>query len=125
MSEKRIAIIGASNKRERYANKAVRAYRDAGFTVYPVHPQEKEVEGLRVYKSVLDISEQIDEVSLYIPAAAGMQIIEQIAQKGIKKVYFNPGTESDELVAKAKQRGIDPLLTCSILALGKNPGDYV
>lgn len=122
---KRIAIIGASNKRERYANKAVRAYRDAGFTVYPVHPQEKEVEGLKVYKSVLDISEQIDEASLYIPAAAGMQIIEQIAQKGIKEVYFNPGTESDELVAKAKQLGINPLLTCSIHAIRKDPGDYV
>ena len=124
MSENRIAVIGATHKRERYANKAIRAYRDAGFTVYPVHPREEEVEGIKVFKKVSDLPEEVETASLYIPPAAGMQIIEQIAQKGIKKVYFNPGTESDDLVAKAKQLGITPFLTCSINAIGKNPGDY-
>jgi hypothetical protein len=121
---KSIAIIGASNKRDRFANKAVRAFRDAAYTVYPVHPQEKTVEGLPVYKTVLDIPGPVDIASLYIPPAAGMRVIEQIAKKGIKQVYVNPGADSKELLAKADQLGVETLNVCSIVAIGKKIEDY-
>ena len=43
-----IAVIGASNDRTKFGNKAVRAYLSQGFTVYPVNPKAEEIENLGI-----------------------------------------------------------------------------
>ncbi len=119
--EKTVAVIGASNDRSKYGNKAVRAYLRMGFKVYPVNPKEETVEGLKSYSSILDIPVEIDRATLYVPPKVGMKIIEEIAQKGVGEIYFNPGSESDELVDKAHTLGLKSILACSILAVGLDP----
>lgn len=119
-----IAIIGASVDRKKFGNKAVRAYKEKGFEVFPVNPKESEIEGLKCYSSVLDIQKKIDLASLYLPSEAGIKVINEVAKKGIKKIYLNPGTESREIIEKCLKSGIKPLMQCSILAIGKHPEDY-
>ena len=120
-SQKSVAVIGASNDRTKHGNKAVRAYLRSGFRVYPVNPKEETVENLRAFKSILDIPEEVDRATLYVPPEVGLKIIQEIAQKGVKELYVNPGAESDELVEKAKQLGLNPILACSILDIGLDP----
>ena len=120
-SQKSVAVIGASNDRTKYGNKAVRAYLRSGFRVYPVNPKEGTVENLRTFKSILDIPEEVDRATLYVPPEVGLKVIQEIAQKGVKELYVNPGAESDELVEKARQLGLNPILACSILAVGLDP----
>jgi len=119
-----VAVIGASSDRNKFGNKAVRAYSTKGYKVYPVNPYEEIVEGLKSYRSILDIPEEIDCVTVYVPPKVGMTIIEDIAKKGVKELYFNPGAESDELVEKAQKLGLKPILACSILAIGLEPNDF-
>lgn len=118
---KSIAIIGASNNRNKFGNKAVRAYLQKGYKVHPVHPLLETVEGIKAYKSVLDVPEDIDIASFYVPPSVGLKVIEEIAKKGIKEIYLNPGAESEELVKKAKNLGINVIQACSILAIGMRP----
>ena len=63
-------------------------------------------------------------MALYVPPKVGLKVIEDIAKKGVKELYFNPGTESDELVEKAQNLGLKPILICSILAIGLKPDDF-
>ena len=119
--QKSVAVIGASNDRSKYGNKAVRAYLLNGFKVYPVNPKEETIEGLKAYKSILEIPEEVDRATLYVPPKVGLKVIEEIAEKGVKELYFNPGSESDELVEKARKLGLSPILACSILAVGLDP----
>lgn len=119
-----IAIIGASKNKHKFGNKAVRAFVEAGWTVFPVNPKEKEIEGLTCYASVLDINERIDIVSLYVPSSVSLGLVDDIKKKGVKKVYVNPGAESDELIAKLRENGIEPLLLCSIMNVGLHPSDF-
>jgi predicted CoA-binding protein len=116
-----VAIIGASNTREKYGNKAVRAYLRQGWTVYPVNPNERSVEGLPTFASVTDIPGPVDRASLYLPPHLGVGVLEGIKAKGIKELYVNPGAESDELMAKAEQIGLDPIWACSIVEIGERP----
>lgn len=118
-----IAIIGASNNRNKFGNKAVRAYLQKGYKVYPVHPLLEAVEGIKAYKSVLDIPEDVDVASFYVPASVGLKVVEEIAKKGIKEIYLNPGAESEELIKKTKGLGINVIQACSILAIGMNPAE--
>ncbi|MCU1382113.1 MAG: hypothetical protein JWL71_810 [Acidobacteria bacterium] len=116
-----VAVIGASSHRHKFGNRAVRAFRQQGYTVIPINPHETEVEGLKSYASVLDVPGPIDMASLYLPPHLGEQVIAEIAQKGIAEVWLNPGAESDELIAHAKALNIQPIVACSIVAIGENP----
>jgi uncharacterized protein len=121
MPAKVVAVIGASNNRSKFGNRAVRAYLEQGYTVVPINPHEKEVEGLKTYASVLDVPGAIDMASFYVQPEVGEQVIGEIARKGIAEVWLNPGAESDELIARARALAIQPIVACSIVAIGRNP----
>ncbi len=116
-----IAIIGASTDRNKYGNKAVRAYKQSGWTVYPVNPNAESVEGLKCYPSISAVPVVPDLVSIYLPPKIGLRVIEEVAKKGVKKVIINPGAESDELIRKGKELGLQLLMICSIRSLGIDP----
>ena len=116
-----VAVIGASSNRNKFGNRAVRAFQQQGYTVIPINPHEATVEGLTAYASVLDVPGPIDMASIYVPPAIGEQIIGEIAQKGIPEVWLNPGAESDELITRARALHIQPIVACSIVAIGENP----
>jgi predicted CoA-binding protein len=116
-----VAVIGASSNRSKFGNRAVRAFRQQGYTVVPINPREAEVEGLKAYGSVMDVPDAIDMASFYVPPEIGIQVIEEIARKGIPEVWLNPGAESDALIARAKALNIQPIVACSVVAIGENP----
>jgi uncharacterized protein len=116
-----VAVIGASNDRRKFGNRAVRAYREQGYTVVPVNPHETQVEGLKAYPSILDVPGSVDMASFYVPPEIGEQVIGEVAQKGVAEVWLNPGAESDELIARARALAIQPIVACSIVAIGQNP----
>lgn len=118
---KTVAVIGASNIRAKYGNKAVRAFQRQGFTVYPVNPKEIEVEGLRAYASILDVPERPQIVSVYVVPPVLLKLLPAIADRGCDELWLNPGTESNEVLARAKALGLQPVQTCSILAIGESP----
>jgi uncharacterized protein len=116
-----VAVIGASKNRRKFGNRAVRAFRLQGYTVVPINPHEAEVEGLKAYASVLDVPGPIDMASVYLPPDVGEHVIEEIARKQIFEVWLNPGAESDALIARARALKIQPIVACSIVALGQDP----
>lgn len=118
-----VAVIGASNQRHKFGNKAVRAYLREGYEVIPIHPSEATIEGVRAYRSVMDVPGPIDLASFYVPPAVGEQVIEEIARKQIPEVWLNPGAESDALIEKARRLSIRPIVACSILSVGQSPSD--
>lgn len=116
-----VAVIGASRHREKYGNRAVRAYVMEGYSVVPIHPTEESIEGLKAYPSVLDVPGPIDMASFYVPPDVGERVIEEVARKQIAEVWLNPGAESEALIARARSLSIRPIVACSILAVGRNP----
>jgi len=118
---KTVAVIGASADRRKFGNRALRAFKQQGYTVFPINPHETAIEGLPTYKSVLDIPGPIDMATIYVPPAVGEQLIEEIAQKRIPEVWLNPGSESDRLIDRARALSIEPIVACSIVGIGRDP----
>jgi uncharacterized protein len=116
-----VAVVGASSDRRKFGNRALRAFRQQGYTVVPINPHETEVEGVKAYASVLDVPGAIDMASFYVPPEIGVQVIDEIARKGIAEVWLNPGAESDALIARARSLQIQPIVACSIVSIGENP----
>ena len=116
-----VVVVGASTDRRKFGNKAVRAYLRQGWTVYPVNPHAETVEGLRAYRSLDEIPGPVDRVTLYVPPKVGLELLPQIARLRPKELFVNPGAESEELLARARELGLEPIVACSILDIGEHP----
>ena len=119
-----VAIIGASTDRSKFGNKALRAFRHAGYTVVPINPHLAEVEGERAYARVQDYPGDLDEATVYVPPHVGVRVMDDLAAKGIGKVWLNPGADAPAVVARAKVLGLQTIVTCSILGIGESPSRY-
>ena len=121
---KTVAIIGASSNRDKFGNKALRSFARQGYNVIPINPVEAEVEGHKAYASVLDVPGMIDMATIYVPTAAGVRVMDDLAKKGIPEVWLNPGADDRQVVEKARQLGLKTVQHCSIIAIGDSPGRY-
>ena len=119
-----VAIIGASEDPTKFGNKAVRAYLQRGYDVYPINLRERQIEGLRAYRSVLDVPVEIDRVSIYLPPEKTLEVLADIAQKGTRELFLNPGSESDAVIARATELGLEPIVACSIVDIGESSSRY-
>lgn len=123
MSKKSIAIIGASTDRSKFGNKAVRAFQQQGYQVFPVNPKEETVEGLRAYKSIGDLPVRPQMVSVYLPPQVLLKVLPDIAAKGCDELWLNPGTESDAVLAEAERLQLNVVQACSIVGVGVSPAN--
>jgi predicted CoA-binding protein len=121
---KTVAVVGASSNRDKFGNKALRAFESRGYTVVPINPTETEVEGHRAYASVLDVPDAIDMATIYVPPAAGMRVMDELAKKGVAEVWLNPGADDQRVVEKARALGLKAVVHCSIIAIGESPSRY-
>ena len=121
---KTVAVIGASSNRDKFGNKALRAFANQGYTVIPINPTEAEVEGHKTFKSVLDVPGTLDMATVYVPALAGVKVMEELAQKGVGEVWLNPGADDETVVARARALGLKTIQACSIIGIGESPGRY-
>lgn len=122
--EKTVAVVGASSDRRKFGNKALRAFQAEGYTVIPINPNEREVEGIATYPSVLDVPGPIDLATVYVQPDVAVRLLPELQQKGIPEIWVNPGAESDELLADARRRKLHVIAACSIIGIGRNPSSF-
>jgi predicted CoA-binding protein len=125
MFAKTIAVVGASADRTKFGNKAVRAFHDAGWTVFPIHPVLKQVEGLPAYPNLDSLPvTALDQVSFYVPPKIGLSLLDELVRKTVGELWLNPGSESPEILARAQMLGLEVIQACSILGAGRHPSAY-
>jgi predicted CoA-binding protein len=117
MAAQTVAVLGASNNPERYSNMAVRRLRDAGHRVIPVNPALETIEDLPVVKSLGDIADPVDTLTLYVGPQRSAPMTEDILRLAPKRVIFNPGTESPELATALDRANIPHLEACTLVLL--------
>ncbi len=120
---KTVAILGASNDRSKFGNKAVRAFARQGHTVFPINPKESIIEGLPCYRALADLPTRPQQISVYLPPAVVLKLLPEIAAKGCDELWLNPGTESDDVLAEAQRLGLNVVQACSIVAEGISPAE--
>ena len=118
---KTVSVIGASADPAKYGNKAVRAYKQQGYQVFPVNPKATQLEGLPVFPSISAVPVRPNLVSIYLPPAVLLKLLPEIAAKGCDELWLNPGTESPEMLADAERLGLNVIQACSIVGVGLSP----
>lgn len=101
------AVVGASQDRSKYGNKVLRAYMQDGREAYPVNPTTQEVEGLKAYPDLASLPTSVHGISVITPPQVTESIIEEADRLGVKHIWLQPGSESQEAVDMAEQQGIN------------------
>ena len=103
------AVVGASNDRNKFGNKVLRAYLQQGRRVFPVNPAETIVEGLSSYPNLASLPELVHGVSIVTPPQVTEEILKQAAAGGIGHVWIQPGAEPNDWQALADQLGLSAI----------------
>ena len=119
-----VAVVGASSSRAKFGNKALRAFLAEGHRVLAINPNETEVEGLTTYPSVLDVPGPIDMATVYVQPEVTLRLLDEFQRKGIAEIWVNPGAEDEAVMAEARRRKMNVVFACSIIGIGRSPGDF-
>ncbi|MDO8672941.1 MAG: CoA-binding protein [Dehalococcoidia bacterium] len=79
-----LAVIGASNNRQKSGCDFLAGFIEAGFpTIYPIHPHDDQVLGLKAYPNIKDVPGVVDYALVATPNSAALQVVSDCAEKGL------------------------------------------
>lgn len=73
--------------------------------------------GETCYRSIADVQEPIDTVTMYVGAARSEPLIVDIVNAKPRRIIFNPGAENDYLASEAEAHGIEVVNDCTLVML--------
>jgi predicted CoA-binding protein len=112
-----VAIIGASEKKDRFAHRAMTALREHGHEVRLVNPFKETIDGQQCFKAVTDIKEKINTVTLYVNPQRFRDHIEEVIKAKPERVIMNPGTEDATMEKTLENAGIKVSRACTLVLL--------
>ena len=101
------AVVGASTDREKYGNKVLRCYLQNDLVAYPINRKATEVEGQQAYADLSELPEKVENISIITPTPITEKVVEEAATLGAKRLWMQPGAESDYAIQKAEKLGME------------------
>jgi len=121
---KSVAVVGASPKPEKLGCIVIENLIKMGYPgkIYPVNPNYTEIQGLRAYPSVRDIPRPTDVAIILVPADAVIEVLKELAEKGVKHAVISTGgfSEVDEEGVKRQREIIEISRRSGIRIIGPN-----
>ncbi len=101
------AVVGATPRTQKFGYKVFKRLQKLGKRVFPIHPKASEIEGEKVYASLAELPEIPEAVNIIVPHTVTEKTVRQCKELGIKKVWIQPGAESDDAISFCNENGID------------------
>lgn len=119
MPNKSTLVLGASEKQERYSNKAIRMLRKHNYQVVAIGNRKGKVDDVEIETDKIPY-ENIDTVTMYLGADRQKEYLDYIISLKPKRIIYNPGAENEELSQMATEAGIENLEACTLVLLSTN-----
>lgn len=107
LAQKTIAVVGVSRSGRKFGNLAYRDLRAKGYRVYPVHPSAERVEEDQAYPNLAALPEKPGGVLIVVPPVQAEQVVREVAQAGISRVWLQQGAESPSAIQFCRENGIN------------------
>ncbi|HEX8376962.1 MAG TPA: CoA-binding protein [Pedobacter sp.] len=118
---KKTIVLGATPDSSRYAYLASNKLSRYGHEIINVGVKTGEVAGVPIEKPEY-IHAGVDTITLYVGSRNQESLYDYILKTNPKRIIFNPGTENNELINMAEQKGIEAVLGCTLVML--STGEY-
>ena len=92
-----IALIGASNDKNKYGNKILLDLLAKNYNVVPINHKEDSIAGLKAYSKVQDLPSRPSIINFVVPPKVGLNITKELVEEGYNHFWYQPGAESENL----------------------------
>ncbi len=116
MKIKKTLVLGASNNPSRYSNLAIKKLTSHQHPVIAIGKRKGKVGEVNIETDHLPISD-VDTITLYLNPFNQQQYYDYILDLKPRRIIFNPGTENDSLIKKAKENNIETVVGCTLVML--------
>lgn len=116
MKDKKIAVVGVSSDPQKYGHKIFLDLIKNGYNVYGINPKIKELNGVKIYPSLKDLPLKPDIVILVVPPEISNETVKTAIDIGVKEVWFQPGSQSQEALELAKVHNIKAITACFMVS---------
>ena len=116
----KIALFGASPRPDSLALKIQNRIISWNQTFFPINPQYEEIDGIKTYPDLTLLPEMPDLVVFMTNPQVSLALSYQVAAKKVKKVWFQPGSFDDSVIAKAEALNLKINTTHCILVAPQN-----
>ena len=106
------AVVGATNNKGKFGCRIYKRLLNAGYEVYPVNPGIAEIDGAKCYATIADLPVIPDVVNIVVPSKIAVEIVKEAAEKGVKIVWLQPGSDKPEVVQAASEAGLEVIEDC-------------
>jgi predicted CoA-binding protein len=120
-NKKKTLVLGASANPARYSYLAVRSLRAHDHPVVAIGKKIGHVADIDITTDHLP-EPDVDTITLYLNPKNQIEYYDYIMGLKPKRIIFNPGTENDDLIRKAKDNNIQPVIACTLVML--STGQY-
>lgn len=110
-------MLGASDKPERYSNRAVRLLLEHGHQVIPVNPRGGVIAGQNVLQKLEQVEGEVDTLTLYVSPRVSSSLEQAILQLHPTRTIFNPGAENPGLRKVLDENGVRTEEACTLVLL--------
>ena len=97
-----IALIGASNDKNKYGNKILLDLISKGHNVVPINPKENIIAGLKSYSNVSELIEKPSIINFVVPPNVGFELTKDLVESDFDNFWYQPGAESEEISSYLK-----------------------
>lgn len=121
LDKKKWAVLGASPKKEKIANRIVHRLKNKGYEVYCINPNYQEGEGMPYYNCIADLPEKPDVIDFVVPPGIAKKAIESLDPNDVSCLWFQPGSYDKNVVDYAKEKGFKVVSdgSCVMVELAK------
>ncbi|MDO1446766.1 CoA-binding protein [Rhodocytophaga aerolata] len=113
---KKTVVLGATDNPERFAYRAAHSLVRHGYEIAPVGIKQGTVAGKDIINDKKVIPD-VHTVTLYVGSRNLPEWYDYILSLNPKRIIFNPGTENDELMRLANEKGIQTIEGCTLVML--------
>ena len=106
LKKKAWAVVGVTNKKDRFGYKIFKKLLEHGYETYGVNPKYDYIDGEKIYPNLKSLPKKVDVVDVIVPPKVTLTLLDEIHELRIENVWFQPGTYNEEVIEKAEKLGL-------------------
>jgi len=111
----KIALVGASNDNSKFGYKIYKDLLSKGYDVTPINPKEIMIDGVRSIQNIALMNKRPDIIDFVIPPKVTLEETKKLESSGYNNFWFQPGSESNELLDYLKTTNLNYLVNECIM----------
>lgn len=115
-----IAMVGVSRNPKKFGGAIFKELKSKGFDLYPVNPKADEIQGVKSYKNVTELPENVNHLFIVTSKTETTSVVKEAVERGFKMIWIQQKSDTPEAVEIIRKASI-PLIHKKCIMMFADP----